>query len=72
MRNKFWALKSRFHIWFDIFILGPVRQAAAEFSDIYQYTGLPESYMIYFTDSSLQRNGIIGRSLFFALLCFYL
>ena len=42
-----------------ISILGPVRQAATAHIDIYQYTGIPEKYMLY-TESELEMKGTIG------------
>ena len=51
------------HIGFKIplFIstLGPVRKAATAHIDIYQYTGIPEKYMLY-TESELKMKGTIG------------
>ena len=42
-----------------ISILGPVRQAATAHIDVYQYTGIPEKYMLY-TESELEMKGTIG------------
>ena len=48
-----------FKIPLFISILGPVRQAATAHIDVYQYTGIPEKYMLY-TESELEMKGTIG------------